>query len=143
MQTRIVTLRASAEIATATTQNGTAVKLQRKYSELVAVLDATAVATDADDTLNVYIDTSFDGGTSWVNIGHFTEILGNGGAKKFIMSFKANPIAASNSVPFGSDQSAAAALQIGFGDRIRYRAVTVDPTGANIAITYSVTAFLQ
>lgn len=141
--TKIASLRTSAVIATATTENGTAVKLDRKYSELVVVLNVTAAATDANDTLDVYVDTSFDGGTSWVNIGHFTQVVGNGGAKKFIMSFKANPITASNSVPFGTDQAAGAALQIGFGDRIRYRGVTVDPTGANMSFTYAVDAFLQ
>ena len=143
METKIITLRASAEITTATTDTGTGVKQQRKYSELVVVLNATAVAADVDDTLDVYVDTSFDGGATWVNIGHFTQILGNGGAKKFIMAFKANPITGSNSVPFGANQSASAALQIGFGDQIRYRGVTVDPSGADLAITYSVTGFLQ
>ena len=78
-----------------------------------------------------------------MNIGHFTQILGNGGVKKFIMAFKANPIAAANSVLFTANQSVSAALQIGFGDRVRYRAVTVDPSGADLAITYSVTGFLQ
>ena len=143
METKLITLRASAEVSTATTQNGTGIKLQRKYSELVVVLDVTAAADDVDDTLNVFVDTSFDGGTTWVNIGHFTEILGNGGAKKYIMAFKANPITGSNAVPLGDDQSDNAALQIGFGDQLRYRAVTVDPTGTDIAITYSVTGFLQ
>lgn len=118
---------------------GLGYKLQDLYHELVVVLDVTAAATEVGDTLDVYIDTSFDGGVSFVNIGHFTQVVGNGGAKKFIMSFKANPITASNSVAFGTDQAASAALQIGFGDRLRYRAVTVD-ANANASFTYSIKA---
>ena len=143
MLTKSETLRASAAVAVAGTTNGTAVKLQESWEQMVVVLDVTAAATDANDTLDVYVDTSFDGGTSWVNIGHFTQVLGNGGAKKFIMSFKANPIAASNAVDFTANQAAAAALQIGFGDQIRYRGVVVDPTGSNVSFTYSVVAFLK
>lgn len=125
-----------------TIYSGLGYKLQQKFTEMVCVLDVTAAATDVGDTLDVYIDTSFDGGTSFVNIGHFTQVVGNGGAKKFIMSFKANPITASNSVAFGTDQAASAALQIGFGDRIRVRAVTVD-ANANATFTYSVKAYLK
>ena len=122
---------------------GLGYKMQKIYSQMNIVCDLTAAATDASDTLDIYIDTSFDGGVSWVNIGHVTQILGNGGAKKFIMSFKAAPIAASNCVPFGTDQSAGAALQIGFGDRIRYRSVSVDASTQNIGFTYSIKAFLK
>lgn len=108
------------------------------YSEMIAVLDVTAAATEAGDTLDVYIDTSFDNGATFVNIGHFTQVVGNGGAKRFIMSFKANPIAASNSVSATADQAAAAALQIGFGDKVRYRAVCADAvTTDNVSFTFS------
>lgn len=112
------------------------------YKQLIAVLDLTAAATDVGDTLDVYLDTSFDGGASFVNIGHFTQMLGNGGAKKFVMAFKAAPIAASNCVSFTADQSASAALQIGFGDRFRYRATTVD-ADADASFTYSLKLFLK
>ncbi len=139
--TKIVQLRASAEIATATTETGTAVKLNTKYSEMVVILNVTVAATDATDTLDVYVDTSFDGGTTWINIGRFTQVLGNGGAKKYIMSFKANPIVGSNSVLFTSNQAESAALQIGFGDKIRYRGITTETNA--VAFTYAVDAYLQ
>lgn len=122
---------------------GLGYKLQQPWKEMVVVLDVTAAATDVGDTLDAYIDTSFDGGVSFVNIGHFTQVLGNGGAKKFIMSFKSAPIAASNCVAFGSDQAASAALQIGFGDRLRARIVTVDASTQNVSFTYSIKAFLK
>lgn len=122
---------------------GLGYKLQQVFREMVVILDVTAAATDVGDTLDVYVDTSFDGGTSFVNIGHFTQVVGNGGAKKYIMSFKSNPITSSNSVAFGTDQAASAALQIGWGDRLRVRAVTVDAGTQNVGFTYSVKAFLR
>lgn len=116
------------------------IKLDAIYDQIIAVLDVTAAATDVGDTLDVYVDTSFDGGASFVNIGHFSQVLGNGGAKKYIMSFKPSPVAASNSVLATADQAAAAALQIGFGDRFRYRATTVD-ANANASFTFSLKMF--
>ena len=139
---RLVTLRASAAQAAAGTATGDGVTLDQKFTEMVVTLNVTAAATDVADTLDVYVDTSFDGGTTFVNIGHFTQVLGNGGAKKFVMSFKANPIAASNSVSATGDQSAGNALQIGFGNVLRYRGVMVDGD-ANGSFTYEVKAFLK
>lgn len=111
--------------------------------QLNVTLDVTAAATDATDTLDVYIDTSFDGGATFINIGHFTQVLGNGGAKKFVMSFLAAPVASSNLAVFSTDQTAGNALQIGFGDRIRVRSVVVDASTQNASFTYSVKAFLK
>lgn len=140
---KAVTLRASSATATgAQSVSESSVELGARFTEFVALLDVTAAATDSGDTLDVYIDTSFDGGTTWVNIGHFTQVLGNGGAKKYMMSFKANPIAASNSIPVGTDQSAGAALQIGFGSKLRARYVQVD-ANSNGGFTFSVKAFLK
>lgn len=118
-------------------------KINDTFDLAIATLDVTAAATDAGDTLDVYLDTSFDGGVSFVNIGHFTQVLGNGGAKKYIMSFKANPVAASNSVSFTTDQSASAALQIGFGDRFRYRAAGVNTSTVDNSFTFSLKLFLK
>lgn len=118
-------------------------KFQKPYTEMQVTLDVTAAATEAGDTLDVYVDTSFDGGVTFVNIGHFTQVLGNGGAKRFIMAFKAAPIAASNSVSATADQAASAALQIGIGDRIRYRSVAVNATTVNNSFTYSLKAHLK
>lgn len=118
-------------------------KVERVYKEAVATLDVTAAATDAGDTLDVYLDTSFDGGVTWVNIGHFTQLAGNGGAKRFIMAFKAAPVASSNSVLATTDQTAANALQIGFGDRFRYRAVEANTSTANSSYTFSLKLHLK
>lgn len=122
---------------------GLGYKLQQKFTEMVVVLDVTAAATDAGDTLDVYVDTSYDNGATFVNMGHFTQVLGNGGAKKYLMSFKANPITSSNSIDFTANQSAGAAVQIPIGDRISFRAVSVDASTQNVSFTYSLKAFLK
>ena len=140
--TTVQTLRASAAQAAAGTVTGTAVQLSRSYRELVAQFIVSAAATDVSDTLDVYIDTSFDGGTTWVNIGHFTQVLGNGGAKTLVMSFcNANP-GTSAVVDVSSSASAGATRQIGFGNRLRYRGVMVDGD-ANGSFTYEIKAFLK
>src|SRR5262245_31184675 len=92
MISTVRTLRASAAQAAAGTVTSDPVLLQRAFRELIVQLTVSEAGTDAGDTLDVYIDTSFDGGLTFVNIGHFTQVLGNGGAKKFVMSFcNANP----------------------------------------------------
>jgi len=69
---------------TSTTNAGTAAaKLPYPPNALSFVLDLTAAATDAVDTLDIYIQTKIDG-TNWVDMVHFTQIVGNGGAKRFI-----------------------------------------------------------
>jgi hypothetical protein len=140
--TSIQTLRVSAAQAVAGTVTGTAVALQQAFKELSVQLVVSAAGTDVGDTLDVYVDTSFDGGTTFVNIGHFTQVLGNGGAKTFIMSFcNANP-GTTAVVNVTSDAAAGATRQIGIGSQIRYRGVMVD-ADANGSFIYSVTAFLK
>lgn len=123
---------------------GLGYKLQQAWEQMIVTLDVTAAATEAGDTFDVYIDTSFDGGTTWLNIGHFTQVLGNGGAKKFVMAFKNDNPGASAVYNVTSDAAAGATRQTGFGDRIRYRATTVDVTTAdNLSFTYSLGLFFK
>lgn len=51
-------------------------------SAIAFVLNCTAQATDATDKLDVYVQMSLDGGTTYVDVVHFTQILGNVGAAK-------------------------------------------------------------
>ncbi len=113
------------------------------FHELVAQLDVTAAATEVDDTLDVYIDTTFDGGTKWVNIGHFTQVLGNGGAKTFALVIKNDNPGATAVFNLSTDAAAGATRQIGFGSQIRYRGVVVDAGGTAASFTYSVKAHLK
>ena len=75
---------------TSTTNTGTAaVKLPYPPVALAFVLDVTAAATDAVDSLDVYVQTKLDG-TNWVDMVHFTQVVGNGGAKRFIAKVSAS-----------------------------------------------------
>lgn len=66
----------------ARTASGTSdtVKLDPGIKALFFLLDVTALATDAGDTLNVYIQESPDGGTTWNDIISFAQCLGAGSA---------------------------------------------------------------
>src|SRR5438552_2200523 len=49
----------------------------------VFVLDVTAAAAAAGDKLDVFVQSSADGGKIWNDFIRFTQVLGNGGAKQF------------------------------------------------------------
>ena len=140
MHTKIETLKASGAIA-AGNVTGDAVKLQKVYQQATIVLNVTAAATEVDDTLDIYLDTSYDGGTTWVNIAHFTQVLGNGGAKEFAANIiNKNPVA---EIDVAADAAAGTIRALALGDRIRYRSVAVDAGGAAASFTFGLVAFLN
>jgi hypothetical protein len=139
---KIGTLRTLAAQATAGTVTGADYVLDQKYQELVATLNVTVAGTDVGDTLDVYIDTSFDGGTTYVNLGHFTQVLGNGGAKTFVLVIKNDNPGSSAVFNVASDAAAGVTRQIGFGNIVRYRGVMVD-ANANGGFTYEVKIFAK
>lgn len=107
-------------------------------SELIAVLDVTAAGTDAGDTLDVYIDECVDGvGDQWVNIIHFTQILGNGGAKRYAAALRPAPLATANNILSSTDQTAGNALQFPLTDRYRYRAAEANTSTTDSTFTFS------
>lgn len=59
-----------------------AVKLPGFVNGFVFELDCTAAADAADDYCDVYIQTRVDG-TNWVDVVHFTQLIGNGGTKRY------------------------------------------------------------
>ncbi len=122
---------------------GTGYTLQQPWKELMVQLDVTAAATDVGDTLDVYVDMSIDNGTKWVNIIHFTQVLGNGGVKTFLSVIKNDNPGASAVFATTSDAAAGATRQIGFGNKLRYRAVSVDAGTQNVSFTFSLKAFLK
>src|SRR4030067_3725750 len=68
---------ARTEVAGAT---GTPVEFNGGRRRFVVLLDITASATEAGDTLDVYVDVLI--GATWINAIHFTQQAGNGAAKK-------------------------------------------------------------
>ena len=73
-----IPLRSTLQSTSAGTVTGSGVALQDSVSAMTVVLDMSAIGdlTQAADTLDVYVDASHDGGTTWFNIGRFLRITG-------------------------------------------------------------------
>ena len=129
------TLLASAARTVTAGTNGSAVALPDAPNGYAFVLDVTAAATDAGDTLDVQVQTLIDG-TNWVPVCSFTQCLGNGGAKRHIGKVSSNGAV--------TMFEAAATLSAGSirnlcGDAYRVRWAIVD-ADADGSFTFSVTA---
>ena len=108
-------------------------------------LDVTAAATDAQDLLDVYVQTKLDG-TNWTDVVHFTQVLGNGGAVRHIGKVTAQ--LAETMFEVGSALASGAVRNM-LGDdwRVRWDVTEAGPPGATsgsgvglLAFTFSVTA---
>lgn len=138
---RLIELAASA--ARTVDGNGSVIIDLGHMRRLVVLLDITASATDAADTLDVFIDVSPDGGTTWLNAIHFTQQAGNGSARKeFAVLDPSNPGVASIDVT--ADAAAGAVRPALFGDAVRARWEIVDGgTPGDQSHTFSVKAYVQ
>jgi len=118
----------------------------------------TAAATDVGDLLDVYVQTKIDG-TNWLDVQHFTQVLGNGGAKRYVAKVASG--AAVTEFENGAALGAAAKRDL-IGDDWRVRWVIVDDAGTgtgsgtgsgsgtgagtaadNVGFTFSVTAMVM
>jgi len=101
-------------------------------------LTVSAAATDVGDTLDVYIQSSVDGGTSWDDFVHFTQVLGNGGAKKFL-AFWTSAMAPETEQAAPADATLAAGVKQGpVGSLLRIKWVLVDAGTQNASFTFRV-----
>jgi len=127
------TLLASAARAVTTGANGDEVRLPVAPA-YGFVLNLTAAATDAEDTLDAYVQTLVNG--VWVDVVHFTQMLGNGGAKRYFAKVSAG--LAEAMFENGSSLAAGAVRHL-CGDAWRVRWVIVD-ADADGLFTFSVSA---
>jgi len=137
------TLKASSVVTAAGSVNVTAVDGLGNYKQAQFLLDVTAAATGAGDTLDVYIDTSPDGGTTWVNIVHFTQVLGNGGAKKMWATVDPGGAPGTAVIAVTSDAASGVVRPSMFCDTVRVRHVVADGGSALQSFTFSVKAFFK
>ena len=99
-------------------------------------LDVTAAATEVDDTLDAFIQTTIDG-TNWIDVVAFTQVLGNGGAKRHVAKIlRSEPQAMFEA----SATLAAGSIRHILGKRYRARWVITDAGADNASFTFSVTA---
>ncbi len=126
-----VDLAASATVTAA--GSGDEVRLPSSMQGLVATLDVTVAATAAGDILNAKVQTKVDG-TNWLDIMHFPQVLGDGGAKRYVL--KAVAAAAEGSFSTASALASATVRDL-LGDT--YRAVwsATDAGGAAQSFTFS------
>lgn len=68
--------------------NGSAVSLDDAQACVTFMLSVTAAAAAVGDTLDAKVQTTFDG-ANWFDVCWFTQVLGNGGAKSFVMKISA------------------------------------------------------
>ena len=135
----LITLKASGAITATAGTNGTAVYVGGERVVYIFVLNVTAAATEVDDTLDVYIDWSLDDVT-YINGGHFTQCLGNGGAKAYYMIFSPGG-AGTADVDVSADQAVSTVVPTVFGPYVRARWVEVDAGGAASSFTFSVIGY--
>lgn len=139
-QGEVITLKESGAVTVTAGTNGTGVYIGGERRRYIFLLTVTAAATEAGDTLDAYIDWSFDDST-YINGGHFTQCVGNGGAKKYYMVF--DPSAPGTSVIDATSDAANSAVRPAlFGPYVRTRYVVVEANAnANSSFTFSVTGY--
>ena len=134
---KLLTLAASA--ARTASATGTAYDLGAAWRRISVLLNITSSATDAADTLDVYVDMSTDNNT-WVNVIHFSQQAGDGAAATEYATLE--PSTPGASVITATANVAAGAVRPAFlGRYIRARWVIVDSGDADQSHTFSVTAF--
>ena len=122
--------------------NGDWVYIGGERSRYIFLLDITASATDAGDTLDVFIDISFDGTNSAGNAAHYTQQAGNGAAAQEIAVLDSQTPGTSV-ITVTSDAAAAAVRPALFGAYYRARWEVVDSGNGNSSHTFSVTGYAQ
>jgi|GEM_PF-2000543 len=139
-----VTLAAAATHTTAETKTFDAVDGLGSFRQAQVQLALTDAAAAAGDTLDVYVDTSADGGTSWQNVVHFTQVLGDGAdAITEVATLDPAGAAGTDVVATTSDAASGKVRPSMFGDRLRVRHVLVDGGAHGQSFTYGVVALLK
>jgi len=136
LQGEVLTLHASAALTGAVANaTDTAVPIYGERLVYLFLLDVTAAAQDAGDTLDVYVDTLI--GATWINVVHFTQVLGNGGALKYFANILPENI---GTTPLVSTDLAVNTSRGVVGSEFRCRYTLVD-ADADASITWSLTGY--
>ena len=120
----------------AETATGTGTPVAIPFSGLdyaVFQLNLTAAATQAGDTLDVYVQSTVDG-TNWVDIVHFNQIVGNGGAKRY---FAKHAYSNTEAMFENASTLAAGSVRQIFGSQYRCRWAITDTSTQDASFTFS------
>ena len=125
------------EIQEATTEtstdSGDAVRLQTLANAFAFTLDVSAAALAGGDQLDVFVQTQLDG-TNWTDVVHFTQVVGDGGAVRYVEKVVAETSLAGFEV---ASALAAGNVRNIIGDDWRVRWTI---SGGTAEFTFSVTA---
>lgn len=101
----------------------------------------TAAATEAGDTLAVYLQTSYDQGTNWVDVARFADVAGNASVPVQQVYAHSDPgdVDAGFLVTGDINLTATNNVDITLGDRLRLKwVVTQAATNGNESWTFTV-----
>lgn len=79
----------------------------------IFLLNVSSAAAVVGDTLDVYVQSSIDGGTTWDDFIHFTQVLGNGGAKKFVATWRRDGVSPTSALHAAQDAALSAGVNQG------------------------------
>jgi hypothetical protein len=135
------TLIPAATYTTAGTVNGSAFIVGTYAHRALLVLNVTAVAALAADTLDVFVDVSADG-TKWLNACHFAQKLGNAAAStEFAILDPTNP---GTSTIISTVDCAVSTVRPGaLANFMRGRYTIVDGGGHGQSFAFSLMAYPQ
>jgi hypothetical protein len=137
-----ITLRASAAATVVAGATGTPVSGLGQWKRLIFVCAITASATEAGDTLDVYVDASLDNVT-YYNAVHFTQQAGNAAAKTEIAVLNpAAPGAVVINVTADANSGVVRPAVWGLYYRARWTVVEAN-ANANASHTFSVIGYAQ
>jgi len=141
---QVATLFASATRATAIANSGgTAVSNIGAAKRAMILLDVTATAGVAGDTLSVYVDMLAPDGVTWLNAGRFTTVAGDSAAIKHWMSLSEAAAPAATTFDVTADCNAGVTKPYVWGSAIRGRYTLLDAGAHGQSVTFSLTAILQ
>jgi hypothetical protein len=138
---RLNSYRRTLAASAARTETGvtSAVSIPDAANAIVFEFDVTAAATEAGDTLDMKIQTMVDG-TNWIDVCTFTQVLGNGGAKRYF----GKVCAATAQTMFENATSLTAGnVRHILGDTYRCAWAITDASTDNASFTFSVTAIVM
>ena len=137
-QAERATLFASA-LRTTAVANSAGAAASLGFQRTVLLLNVTATAGVAGDTLDVYVDVLGPDGATWLNAVHFTQVAGNSAAiKHYAILAPSSPAATTFDVT--TDCAAGVTKPYVWGTEMRGRYTLVDAGAHGQSVTFGLTA---
>lgn len=134
---RSVVLFPSATRTTAVANSGSS-RYAAVWKKAVFLLNVTATAGAAGDTLDCYIDVLGPDGSTWINAVHFTQVAGNSAAIKHFAVLDSTAVAATT-FNVTTDCTSGVTKPYVWGPVVRARYTLVDAGAHGQSVTFSIT----